>query len=163
MGARCIRTASRPEAASHRAYWNPSAAEPIPTKIPAHSEDEFTTIRNVDKAARWPDIATRFKAIGEEISYRTTYARLCSQTHADAEDTITYIVYKCSGGDARIDQMAAETIAFSELMVVYGVYFYLLAVKALADTFGLSASTELDRSIAYVVIRMQEIASPWNW
>jgi len=117
----------------------------------------------VDVAARWPNIADRFESIGESVSYRTTYARLSSQTHADAEDTINYIVFQCIGDEELSGQMGKETIAFSEYLIAYGIYFYLLAMKQLCEAFSLQAAKALEDGIGEAVARMQEINAEWHW
>lgn len=84
---------------------------------------------------KWPNITGRFKEIGELISYRTAYARMSSQTHADAEDTISYILFKVQGDDQLMKQMSFETIAFSEYLVHYSAYFYLEALGQYGTVF----------------------------
>jgi len=80
---------------------------------------EFTTCGAPPLAETWPNIGERFRAIGESVSYRTFYARMSSQVHSDAEETIRYLVARV-GDDAMLAQrMAAETIWFSRL----GLYF----------------------------------------
>ena len=127
------------------------------------SEKEFRSFGPLELEARWPSVADRFESIGEGIAYRTTYARLSSQTHADAEDTLNYIVFKCIGDDGLLLKMSKETVAFSEFLIAYGVYFYLLAMKTLCETFRLPAPTALERSITRAVAHMEENRATWGW
>jgi hypothetical protein len=45
----------------------------------------------------WPKVALRFAEIGEGATHRTVYARMCSQAHGDAEDTLRYFLGQTSG------------------------------------------------------------------
>jgi hypothetical protein len=129
----------------------------------AQAEREFASLGAVDIHARWPSVADRFERIGESVAYRTTYARLSSQTHADAEETINYIVFQCVGDEELSVQMSRETIAFSEYLIAYGIYFYLLTMSKLCEAFCLSVTPALDQPIAQALARMHEIGSEWHW
>jgi hypothetical protein len=56
---------------------------------------------------------------------------LAEQTHADAEDTISYFFFKVFGDEQLLRQMSLEVLAFSEFLVRYGTDYYL---KALLNT-----------------------------
>jgi hypothetical protein len=124
---------------------------------------KFASFGSVDSQASWPNIADRFAAIGEEITYCTTYARLCSQTHADAEDTINYIVFKSNGDETLLLRMSEETVAFSEFLIAYGIYFYLLALKNWCEAFCLPVPRILESSTNAVVAQMTELQAAWGW
>jgi Family of unknown function (DUF5677) len=129
----------------------------------AQFEKEFASCASVNLQARWPTIADRFTSIGEAVAYRTTYARLSSQTHADAEDTINYILFTCLGDESLLMKMSEETVAFSEFLVAYGIYFYLLAIRNVCETFCLPVPQALESSTNVVIALMQENASAWGW
>jgi hypothetical protein len=70
------------------------------------------------------------------------------------------------GEEALTVQMSKETVAFSEYLIAYGAYFYLLAMKKLCETFCLAVPAALEASIAHTLDRldhMQEIAVAWLW
>ncbi|HEY3383762.1 MAG TPA: DUF5677 domain-containing protein [Vicinamibacterales bacterium] len=51
-----------------------------------------------NRREKWPSrIAERFEGLHDRVMYRTMYARLCSETHFDAEETLRYIVGKLEG------------------------------------------------------------------
>jgi hypothetical protein len=129
----------------------------------AQAEKEFASFGSVDSQGSWPNIADRFAAIVEAIAYRTTYARLSSQTHADAEDTINYIVFKSHGDETLLQRMSEETVAFSEFLVAYGIYFYLLALKHWCEAFCLPVPQILESSTNAVVSQMTELQAAWGW
>jgi len=108
-------------------------------------------------------VADRFESIGKGVAYRTVYARLSSQTHADAEDTLNYILFKCIGDDAALLKMSKETVAFSEFLIAYAVYFYLVAIETLCESFCLTAPSALDLSITCALTKMQESRATWGW
>ncbi|MDQ3009980.1 MAG: DUF5677 domain-containing protein [Acidobacteriota bacterium] len=128
------------------------------------SEKEFGALAAIDLTAEWPrSIAQRFAPIGEAAAYRTAYARLSSQTHADAEDTISYIMATCLGDNSLLERMAEETRAFSEFLLAYGAYFYLLALKKLCETYRTSIPAELDSGTQQMLSHMREISTTWQW
>lgn len=87
---------------------------------------------------KWPSkITERFEGLQDSITYRTMYARLCSETHFDAEETLRYIVGKLAG-DVLMRRMALETIGFTRLAVGMGVGYHLRAVLAYADRYDMA-------------------------
>lgn len=127
------------------------------------AEREFATISTIDSTLRFPNVADRFSQIDESAAYRTAYARLSSQTHVDAEDTINYVFFKMRGDEKALEHMSLETIAFSEYMVLFGTRFYLLALRAMIETFGLRESGPVANSLAVVEEQMNEIGTEWKW
>jgi hypothetical protein len=129
----------------------------------AQAEKEFGSFGSVDSQAPWPNRRVRFEAIGDAVAYLTVYDRLSSQVHADAEDTINYIVFKCNGDETLLQRMSEETVAFSEFLVGFGIYFYLLALKNWCEAFGLPVPQILESSINAVVAQIAGIQAAWGW
>lgn len=127
------------------------------------AEIEFAQFGQLNLKEPWPNVAERFRAIGEEVAYRTAYARLSSQTHGDAEDTLNYIFFKLMGDEQLIVQMAEETVAFSQYLIGYSVYYYLIAMKHFCETFKLTEGGGIESSLREVLRAMNEIGDSWNW
>jgi hypothetical protein len=127
-------------------------------------EQEFTSI-GVDSGDEiWPTrIETRFQEIGEAISYRTAYARMSSQTHADAEDTINYFSATALGDERLLMRMSTETLAFSEYLVHYGAHFYLEALRQYRVVFGKVRAEDVGEEIDVIVAQMEAIGDAWGW
>jgi Family of unknown function (DUF5677) len=115
------------------------------------------------EAKKWPNVADRFKAIGESVSYRTAYARMSSQTHADAEDSISYIMARVLDDEQQMALMSSETIAFSEYLVHYGAQFYLEAAREYEAVFSDAASERYAWSIRVITTHMGDIGEAWGW
>lgn len=105
---------------------------------------------------KWPSqVSSLFKGIDEEPTYRTVYARLCSQSHGDAEETLRYFAAISAGDQKLLEQMGIETWEFSRLMVFIASSFFISAVGKYAETFGIAdlakflelASQEIDREM----------------
>jgi hypothetical protein len=131
------------------------------TKWLQSAEAEFAQFGPLNLDEPWPKIIGRFEQIGEAVAYRTVYARLSSQTHADAEDTLNYIVF--SGDQALHAQMAQETTAFSQYLIAHSAYFYLLTMAGFSKIFQVRIPAELHASIGTVFDRMNELAEIWKW
>lgn len=69
----------------------------------------------------WPNIAGRFRAIGAVDHYRTVYARLSSQTHSDAEETLRYFGGVMSGSEELMEKMGIETVEYTRMMLLFAV------------------------------------------
>jgi hypothetical protein len=112
----------------------------------------------------WPNIADRFRDIGEESGYRTVYARLCSQSHGDAEETLRYFIGVSSGNQKLIEKMSIETTEFSRLMVFLAASFFLSAVGKYAVTFEMTdlavlllvAQQDLDRAMKAIALELYD-------
>lgn len=127
-------------------------------------EQEFAAIGVNHGDETWPKrIETRFEAIGELLSYRTAYARMSSQTHADAEDTISYFYFTVLGDEQLLRQMSLEVLAFSEYLVHYGVHFYLKALLRYSAVFGDSKPEVIHTEIGVIAAQMDAIGSAWGW
>jgi hypothetical protein len=127
------------------------------------AESEFARFGTVNLNEPWPKIVDRFDQIGEAVAYRTAYARLSSQTHADAEDTLNYIFFSSNADEGKLFQMAQETVAFTQYLIGYSTFFYLLAMKAFCEAFQLNPPNGIDASIAKVLGGMEEIGAMWKW
>jgi hypothetical protein len=64
---------------------------------------------------------SRFRAVGEQIHYRTVYAALCSQTHNDAEDLLNNFAVHLTSDEALHQSLAKETESFSWLLTAVAV------------------------------------------
>ncbi len=109
--------------------------------------------------SNWPNIFTRFDELGLETDYRTVYARMSSQTHMDAEDTLNYFWAIYSGDAQVVESVGLETVNFSRLLVYFGVLYFIKASIKYAEAFGLTdAARKLGRGNAVIDRKMQEIA-----
>lgn len=87
---------------------------------------------------KWPSkIIHRFEALHDEITYRTIYARLCSDTHFDAEETLLYGMSNIQGPEA-FERTAVEIVCFARLMVATSVCYYLKVVGAYATVYKMA-------------------------
>jgi hypothetical protein len=127
-------------------------------------EQEFENIGVNRGDEIWPNsITRRFEAIGESVSYRTAYARMSSQTHADAEDTISYFSFKALGDEQLLTQMSLETLAFSEYLVHYGAHFYLEALARYSVVFADSTAEKIRKESAFIITQVETIGNEWGW
>jgi hypothetical protein len=93
----------------------------------------------------WPDINSRFKIIGDSLSYRTFYARLCTATHFDAEETLRYVIGKTSSPEI-FEKIAVETVMFSRLALAEAVRAYAETGKEYSTSYSMGAAIETCRS-----------------
>ena len=89
----------------------------------------------------WPTIALRFRAVGDGIAYRTFYARLCSEPHFDAEETLRYFIGKVVRPEL-LEPMAVETVMFSRFLLAEAVRAYAEAGKEFATGYDMSSAME---------------------
>lgn len=88
---------------------------------------------------RWAkSINERFKCIGESLGYRTFYARMSSEAHGDAEETLRYFIGRMQSDETVLDAMALETVWTTRLYIYYAVSFFLRASLMYARTYALS-------------------------
>jgi len=106
-----------------------------------------------DIAPAWPNIAERFARIGEAISYRTVYARLCAEPHLDAEETLRYFLGKISGSGT-FDLISAETVAFSRFMLAEATRWYAGASANYAETYGMNDAVSVCQSAEQSMTRL---------
>jgi len=88
-------------------------------------------------APKWPNIAERFAQIGEAVSYRTVYARLCAEPHLDAEETLRYFLGKVSSSEI-FEALSIETLAFSRFMLAEATRWYAGAAGAYATAYQMA-------------------------
>jgi hypothetical protein len=108
---------------------------------------------------RWPrTIEDRFKALGHAVAYRTIYARMSSEVHGDAEETLRYLVGKLAN-EAQFEAMALETVWTTRLYVHYAVSWFVRASIMYALRYGLAdAVRHLDPEFRAVETEMVEIS-----
>jgi hypothetical protein len=112
-------------------------------------------------AERWPpQIAQRFKVIGENMSYRTFYARMSSEVHADAEETLRYFVGKVADDSSVLEAMASESVWTSRFYIYYAVSLFLRASQAYSRSYALPAvEARLEKQLAKVERELIEIGA----
>jgi Family of unknown function (DUF5677) len=110
---------------------------------------------------RWPtSINERFKLIGDSLGYRTFYARMSSETHADAEETLRYFVGRLQDNEALLNAMALETVWTTRFYIYYAVSYFLQASLAYARSYSLQAADgPLEKELANVRRELLEIGA----
>ena len=99
----------------------------------------------------WGNIYDRFCALGEKMGYRTIYAAASSQVHSDAEDLLNEFLIALSPATEHYGNMlSSETSNFSRMIVYQGLRYYLKAIMAYCNCFGLNAP-------------MNEVAKGYGW
>ena len=108
---------------------------------------------------RWPRrIEERFKVFGHALDYRTIYARMSSEAHGDAEETLRYFIGK-RANEAQFEAMALETVWTTRLYVHYAASWLLRVSIMYALRYGLSdAAQRLDPELKAVEAEMAEIS-----
>lgn len=116
---------------------------------------------NVNPQELWPStIDKRFQAIGEAVSYRTIYARMSSETHADAEETLRYFVGRLSTDRSLLEAMALETVWTTRLYFYYATLLFLRASIAYANSYSLGAvRSRLEIELADIEKELAEIST----
>ncbi len=111
-------------------------------------------------AERWPpQIAQRFDAIGAGISHRTFYARMSSEVHADAEETLRYFVGNVADDGSFLEAMASESVWTSRYYVYYAASWFMRASLAYARSYSLPAvATPLETALATIERKLIEIS-----
>lgn len=109
---------------------------------------------------RWPrTIEDRFKALGHALDYRTIYARMSSEAHGDAEETLRYFIGKL-GSEAQFKAMALETVWTTRLYVHYAVSWFLRASILYALRYELTEEAQrLDPELKAIEAEMAEISN----
>ena len=108
---------------------------------------------------QWPSsVEKRFSELGKGLSYRTFYARMSSEAHGDAEETIRYFVGRLQSQEV-FEAMALETVWNSRVFLYYGVASFLDASLLYCRRYGLSkAGVDIARLRADVERELGEIA-----
>jgi hypothetical protein len=90
---------------------------------------------------RWPkSLEKRFSGLGHGLAYRTFYARMSSETHADAEETLRYFVGRLHNDPTLLEAMALETTWTTRLYIHYAVSLFLKASIAYVESYSLKAA-----------------------
>ncbi|MGT2502685.1 DUF5677 domain-containing protein [Bradyrhizobium guangxiense] len=102
---------------------------------------------------QWPSsIEKRFSELGQGLAYRTFYARMSSEAHGDAEETIRYFVGRLQSQEV-FEAMALETVWNSRLFLYYAVASFLDASLLYCRRYSLSkAGADIARLRADVEI-----------
>ena len=88
----------------------------------------------------------------------TIYARMSSEAHGDAEETLRYFIGKLAD-EAQFEGMALETVWTTRLYVHYAVSWFVRASIMYALRFGLTeAAHRLDPEFKAVEAEMAEIS-----
>ena len=107
----------------------------------------------------WPNVAGRFAAIGDVVTYRTVYARMSSGVHSDAEETIRYFIGRICEDPDVLESMGLETIWFSKFLLYFAVNYFLRANSAYATCYGMSeAALQLNRGLVVIDEELRVIA-----
>jgi hypothetical protein len=105
-------------------------------------------------------LAQRFKAIGDSISYRTFYARMSSEVHGDAEETLRYFIGKVVDNGSFLEAMALESVWTSRLYVYFAVSMLLRAFQAYTRSYSFPAmEARLKKELAEVEHELIEISA----
>lgn len=108
---------------------------------------------------KWPaQVSERFRELNDEVTYRTVYARLCSETHFDAEETLRYGLGQL-GGDELLERMALETIGFTRLMISIAVTYFLHAALDYASRYNMEGTVRECQAGLDVMGRISEMLS----
>jgi hypothetical protein len=99
--------------------------------------------RSVKPASEpWPrTIEDRFKVLGHPLDYRTIYSRMSSETHADAEETLRYLVGRL-GTEEQFEAMALETVWMTRLYIHYAVSWFVRASMLYAARYNMMEAAE---------------------
>jgi len=107
----------------------------------------------------WPSVAGRFEAIGAADHYRTVYARLSSQTHSDAEETLRYFVGVISGSEELMNNIGIETVEFTRMMLFFAVSDFAKASIAFASVYDWSEIVpRLREALPELDARLREVS-----
>lgn len=108
---------------------------------------------------KWPaQVSERFRELDDEVTYRTVYARLCSETHFDAEETLRYGLGQL-GGDELLERMALETIGFTRLMISIAVTNFLHAALDYASRYNMEETVRECQAGLDAMGRISEVLS----
>jgi hypothetical protein len=111
------------------------------------------------KAPAWPKtIAQRFETLGNALAYRTFYARMSLEIHADAEETLRYFAGHALNDQSKFEAMALETVWMSRFLIHYAVSLFLKASIAYAESYSTggvkaplkTALTEIEKELVEI-------------
>jgi predicted transcriptional regulator len=107
---------------------------------------ESFSIINIDYDtinSNFPTTFDRFKKINKEVTYRTLYAALCSQSHNDAEDSINNLMARIVQKDGMETGVEAEKYIFSLYMVLNCIQLWIEATIMFLEKYEIKMSDEL--------------------
>ncbi len=104
----------------------------------------------------WPSVFDRFKHIGKELTYRTVYAALCSQSHNDAEDLLNALVAGTVDEGRHWDRQMIEDEQFALYMVLLSLRS-LIEASAIALTRFLPVAEDFRPLIQTSLAQMETI------
>jgi hypothetical protein len=105
-------------------------------KIFSHANAQMKELKGVTGTENWPSrIVNRFEALGLSDTYRTVYARLSSEAHNDAEETLRYVLAVLSNNQGLKESMGIETLNFSKMMIYYAASYYVRTAITYAEVF----------------------------
>jgi Family of unknown function (DUF5677) len=115
----------------------------------------------ISNSEHWPpQIAQRFKAIGESISYRTFFARMSSEVHGDPEETLRYFIGKSVDNGSFFEAMALESVWTSRFYIYYAVSMLLRASQAYSRSYSFPAvEPRLKQELAEVERELIDISA----
>jgi hypothetical protein len=116
----------------------------------------------LEKSKNFPNIFDRFEKIGKELSYRTVYAALCSQSHADAEDIINFLMARLIPQNLKEmgkyqNNIERENIWFSTFMVIIAVHEFVEASGMYLGKFNICPLSQFKKLIKNI----QETEAKW--
>jgi hypothetical protein len=88
---------------------------------------------------------------------------MSSQTHADAEDTISFFFFKALADESMMMRMASEVLAFSEYLVHYGAHFYLEELGRYEAVIGSSTAGTIGKEMGSIYAQMKAVGDEWGW
>jgi hypothetical protein len=122
-------------------------------------QSEFASADSAFAEEPWPNVAARFKALDDVAGYRTLYARMSSQVHSDAEETIRYFIGKVSDDEKLMERMAVDTFWFSKLMLYLAIEYFLKASAKFCEVYGLHQETVLlEKGLAAIAAELELIS-----
>jgi hypothetical protein len=92
---------------------------------------------------KWPNTFDRFKKIDKEITYRTLYAALCSQSHNDAEDSLNNLMKRIVPIQGIEKGVEAEKYIFSLDMVLTSIQLWIEATVMFLAKYEIQMSDQL--------------------
>lgn len=144
---------------SRRAYY-----KTLKSFIMAQASQMKAAGLSVDGSIEWPrKISKRFGGIGESAAYYTAYFRMSTQTHGDAEDTISYMLATLLDDENMKSRLGREAVAFSEYLVLFGALYYLRSIQRICDTYLHVRTTHIGQGEALLLNAMHELSRQWGW
>ncbi len=122
-----------------KAIENRRSANKMMKEVFSNANAGMRELVGVTTTENWPPkIEKRFESLGLSDIYRTVYARLGSEAHNDAEETLRYVLLVVCNNQKLKEDMGIETISFSKMMVYYAASYYIQTVIKYADAFQIT-------------------------